>query len=645
MNRKGTAGMNTDMLRAFTSSAFHMSYQQSRYKFSRGLYGDIDAAKQFVSSKGGKEGEVDAEYLGELDQRLGYIMNPTDTGTIPSFLSNTAFIWFMTSPASALVNMMGVPAVGAPVLSAKFGAANTVKKIAEYTKKFSSTGFRDTDGNIAFPSFSNRPELFTPIQQRAFDQFVADGLIDITLSHDLVGMAEAPSNLYTSKTQTTMKWLSGMFHGAEKFNREVVSMSAFDMAYEQAKKAGYSEDAAYRKAIDTAKDLTYKSMFDYSTLNKPRYFQQPLAKVILQFKQFSQQMTYLLARSTYEWIGKSYTPEELQDIRYQIKVDHDQNKPGLPPLSEQELDAAVEQYIKDVRTEARDRLGGTLGMTAVFAGATGLPLWWMVAGVMNAMHAAFGDEEEEYDFENWFRNWAEKTFGGFVGSSISRGVVSQVLGADVASRLSLNDMWYRDTRNSPDNVTAMQNMFINLLGPTAGLAVNVGKTLDQLEDGYIQRALETASPALVKNILKGGRFIEEGRATTIRGNELLGDITGSEIASQFLGFTPERLAQRQKANIEMKSVEQKILQRRQALLDAFFMSIDNSDDGLQERVLDRIASFNVANPGMAILPDNIVRSVETRYKQRALADSLGGMALNKKLIGQLADMGDYGRPE
>ena len=645
MNRKGTAGMNTDMLRAFTSSAFHMSYQQSRYKASRGLYDLLDSAIEDVSKRGGKEGTIDAEYLGELRQRLTYIMNPTDTGTIPSFLSNASFIWFMTSPASALVNMLGVPVIGAPVLSAKFGAANTIGKIAEYTKKFSSTGFRDPDGNIAFPSFNNKPGLFTAVQQRAFDRFVADGMFSVTLSHDLVGLAEAPSNLYTNRSQTAMKWLSGMFHGAEQFNREIIGMSAFDMAYEKAKKSGYSDDAAYNKAIATAKDLTYKSMFDYSTLNKPRYFQQPAAKVILQFKQFSQQMTYLLARSTYEWIGKSYTPDELQDIRYQIKTDHDQNKPNLPPLTEAELDDAVDQYIKDVRTEARDRLGGTLGMTAVFAGATGLPLWWMVSGVMNAMHAVFGDEEEEFDFENWFRNWAESTFGGFVGGSISRGVASQVLGADVASRLSLNDMWYRDTRNSPDNVTALQNMFINLLGPTAGLTVNVAKGLDQFEDGHIQRAFETWSPALVKNVLKGGRFLEEGRATTIRGNELLGDITGSEIAAQTLGFTPERLAQRQKANIEMKTAEQNILNRRQALLDAFFMAVDNSDDSMLERVLEKVTNFNQANPSMAILGDNLSKSVQTRYQQRGLADSLGGMAINKKLIGQLSEMSNYGKPE
>ena len=644
MPRKGTYGMSEDMLRAFTSSSFHMAYQHSRYKFSRGLYEDIDIARRDVRSKG-EEGKVEAEYLNELGQRLGYIMNPTDTGTIPSFLSNVSFLWFMTSPASAIVNMLGVPAVGMPVLSAKFGAKDTTLKVFEYTKKFTKTGFKDKEGNPAFPSLNNKTDSFDPLQQRAYNQFVADGLIDITLSHDLAGMAEAPSNLYTGKTHTAMKWLSGLFHGAEKFNREIIAMSAFDLAYTQAKKDRYSDEAAYKKAVDIAKDLTYKSMFDYSTLNKPRYFQQPAAKVILQFKQFSQQMTYLLARSAYEWIGKKYSPEELTDIRNRIKYDHINNKPGEPALTDKELNAATAQYINDVKTEARDRLAGTLGMTAVFAGASGLPLWWAVAGVMNAMHTAFGEDDEEWDFDNWFKNWCNKTFGGFVGDSISRGVASQVLGADIAGRLGLNDMWYRDSRKSTDEVTAVQNMMINLLGPTAGLAINSAEALKQFNDGHIQRALETASPAVIKNVLKGLRLGTEGRATTISGNELIGDITAKEAFGQALGFGPERLAQRQKANIEMKTAEQNILNRRQALLDSFFMAFDNDDDDMMDRVLEKVSKFNGTYGEIAITPDKLQKSVKTRYKQRAMAEMTGGMPINKKLIGTLEDMGDYGEPD
>jgi hypothetical protein len=644
LKRKGTAGMETDMLRAFTSSAFHMAYQQSRYKVSAGLYNDLDSARTTVAGMG-EEGKAEEEYVAELGQRLGYIMNPTDTGAIPSFFSNTAFIWFMTAPASALVNMLGVPAVGMPVVSAKFGWGKTSAKMGEYAKKFAGAGFRNKEGERAFPSLNNNPDLFSALQQKAYDQLAADGVIDITLAHDLVNQAEAPSNLYTGKTQTAMKWLSGAFHGAEKFNREVVAMSAFDLAYEKAKADGYTDAAAYKKAIDTAKDLTYKSMFDYSTLNKPRYFQQPAMKVILQFKQFSQQMTYLLARSAYDYIGKTYTDAELNEIRYEIIADHRDNKPNLPELTEQELDAAVAQYVKDVRTEARDRLAGTLGMTAVFAGATGLPLFSAVAAIMNTLQAVFGEDEEEWDFENWFRNWANKTFGGFVGDSISRGVVSQVFGADVSSRLSLNDLWYRDTRSSPDNVTGLQNMLVNLLGPTAGLAVNAAKGLDELNDGHIQRSMETFSPAFLKNVLKGIRLGTEGRATTLKGNELVGDITGYEALVQSLGFSPERVAQRQKSNIEMKTAEQNILNRRQALLDGFFMSIDNSDGDMTDRVLDKVQKFNAANPGVAITGKNLTNSVKTRFKLRAMAEATGGMSINKKLIGQLQDMADWGNPE
>jgi hypothetical protein len=541
--------------------------------------------------------------------------------------------------------MLGVPAVGMPVVSAKFGWGKTSAKMGEYAKKFTSAGFKDKDGNRAFPSLNNKPQLFSALQQKAYDQLAADGVIDITLAHDLVNQAEAPSNLYTGKTQTAMKWLSGAFHGAEKFNREVVAMSAFDLAYEKAKADGYTDAAAYKKAINTAKDLTYKSMFDYSTLNKPRYFQQPAMKVILQFKQFSQQMTYLLARSAYDYIGKTYTDAELNDIRYSIIDDRRRNKPDLPELTAKELDAAVEQYVKDVRTEARDRLAGTLGMTAVFAGATGLPLFSTVAAIMNTLQAVFGDDEEEWDFENWFRNWTNNTFGGFVGDSISRGVVSQVFGADVSSRLSLNDLWYRDTRSSPDNVTGLQNMLVNLLGPTAGLAVNAAKGLDELNDGHIQRSMETFSPAFLKNALKGIRLGTEGRATTLNGNELVGDITGYEALVQGLGFSPERLAQRQKSNIEMKTAEQNILNRRQALLDGFFMSIDNSDNDMTDRVLDKVMKFNSANPGVAITGTNLANSVKTRFKMRAMAEATGGMSINKKLIGQLQDMADWGSPE
>jgi len=217
-----------------------------------------------------------------------------------------------------------------------------------------------------------------------------------------------------------------------------------------------------------------------------------------------------------------------------------------------------------------------------------------------------------------------------------------VFGANVADRLSLNDLWFRDARKSPDEVSWVQNQLINVLGPTAGLVINSAEAVKQYNEGYVDRAIETASPALIKNTLKGIRFMSEGRATNLKGDELLGDITGVEAGYQMLGFAPERLAQRQKANIEKKTVEQDILKRQARLKDAFFMSIDNDDDALLERTLDKLMKFNERYPELALDGEDLVKSVRTRYERRAIAESMGGMTYDKRLIGRLSEFGGYG---
>jgi hypothetical protein len=647
MNRKGTAGMDVDMLRAFTNSAFHMAYQHSRFKFSRQMYNAIDAASEMVGGMTGDEGKVLAEYVKEIrDHRIDYIMNPTDTGAIASGLSNMSFLWFMTSPASAITNMLGVPAVGLPVVGAKFGNAKTFATMMAYSKKVMGTGFKRENGELMSPSLSNRLDILSEAQRQAYLKAVADGVIDITLTHDIVGLAETPSALYKQGLSArVMKTASYIFHGAEKFNREVVFMSSFDLAYEQFKAKGYSEQAARQQAIETAKDLTYKSMFDYSTLNKPRFMQGSAQKVIFQFKQFSQQMTYLLSRSAFEAIYKDFSPQERQDIRYQIKSEDQLYRTGQPRMTDAELDAAVDKYIADYRKEARSRLLGVYGTTAVFAGASGLPLWWTVSATANALQAVFGEDDEDWDFDIWFKDWANDTFGGFFGDVVARGAASQVLGANVADRMSLNGLWFRDTRQSPDEVSWVQNQLINLLGPTAGVAINWAEAAKQYNQGYLDRAIETASPAAIKNGLKGLRFMSEGRATNLKGDEIVGDLTDVESFYQMMGFSPERLAQRQKANIEKKTIEQNILKRQARLKDAFFMAIDNDDDALMERTMDKLMEFNQKYPELALDGEDLSKSVRARYQRRILAESMGGMTYDRRLIGRLSELGGYAEDE
>jgi hypothetical protein len=66
MNRKGTSGMDEDMLRAFTNSAFHMAYQQARFKYSPTLHNLINNARENLKYVGRKQFTEDNDYIAEL---------------------------------------------------------------------------------------------------------------------------------------------------------------------------------------------------------------------------------------------------------------------------------------------------------------------------------------------------------------------------------------------------------------------------------------------------------------------------------------------------------------------------------------------------------------------------------------------------
>jgi hypothetical protein len=284
-----------------------------------------------------------------------------------------------------------------------------------------------------------------------------------------------------------------------------------------------------------------------------------------------------------------------------------------------------------------------MGMTFVTAGFTGMPLFFIFSGIASAFHAVFGDDDEPFDAENWFKNWTNRTFGGFIGDAISRGALSQATGLNFADRMNTNltDMWFPDVRKSNDEVSYLQNMFINLLGPTAGAAINYGEALKRFNDGHTERALEVMMPAAIKNAMVGTRYLVEGRAVTLKGNEVDADIPAASALAQMLGFSPEDTAQKQKAAIEMKNVNEKIIGRRTDLLNAFFMSVDAGDSDMLERVIEKIITFNATNPAVGIDPNSLFKSVDKRYKDRALANITGGISINKNLMPQLQDMLDY----
>ena len=620
MHRNNVAGYSEDALRNFAKSSFHMAYQLARFEHSPDMFSQVQAARMQIKDRKDEAGGFDKElsrennelsdYVTEMDKRLKLMLNPTDVGTIPSLLSNIGFIWYLTAPASAIVNIVGGMVIGLPTLIGQNVRMNPGKSYAKATLEalgqmktaagqIIATGFevetgkRVRDFRLQFPTLS-RSDSMTAVDKQAYERFVADGVIDITAAYDQSGLAAAPTESYGGVKNRAMEALTALFHNAERFNREVMAMSSFRAAME--KRKGYADqNLAFAEAVADAKDVTQRAMFDYSSANKPRYFQNPVARVVLQFKQFPQQMTFFLTHNAINMFK------------------------GMD---------------ESTRREARARFVGTMGMAAIMAGGTGIWGFSTVASIINAVVNGLKDEDDEevFDFELEFVNWAVETFGANMGTLITRGAANALTGLDVASRVKLDDMWFRDSRKNQDEVEALQTFLVDLLGPTIGLAVNVAEARKLWNEGNGDRALEMIAPAFIKNPLVAARYAAEG-VNTRSGDPLMEDVSPFHLMAQSLGLRSAELSEIQFYNTNIKGQEQAILKQRQNLLNLYALAFMSNDSDTLDTAYDNIDKFNAKHPSVSIAAGTLTKSIKGRLEKSSEMDH--GLYLDKKLRGVL----------
>ena len=658
LHRQNVAGPSQDMLRAFSLSYERIAYQRARFQHMPSLFNIVEGAKiSSMSMPTTEEKSVYGDVANELAKQFkSGVLEPPKHSKLTTFLTHFGFLQFLTAPASAIVNIMAIPGLFVPVAGARYGGPKRVGTvISKYVRMLGGTGYVNEENNryeflsLARANLQSLNNINTkdgantinlPKGKTLADVYAAGvnrGSIDTTLVHDSVSMGEMPSEDYTGRWQKFMYYASLPFHAAEKFNREIAYMTSFELAYEKnITNKKMSPDAAFEAALDQARDLTQETMFNYNTTNKPRYFRGNIANVLLQFKMYPQHMCVLMFRT----FQKAYMDGE--------KIELDKIRKQLEKAPKDVLDKALadkKAEMAEIQKEARDAFVGMMGMSFLTAGVTGMPLWFIFSGVASAFHAVFGEDDEPFDPENWFKNWANRTFGGFAGDTISRGLLSQATGLNFADRMNLNlpDMWFPDVRKSQSEVDYVQNMFINTLGPSMGaLLVSYPEAIKRFNDGHTERAMEALMPAAIKNVMVGTRYMVDGQALTLKGNTLVEDISAREALSQMLGFSPERVAQKQQAAFQTKNANETIMNRRTDLLNAFFISVDTGDADMMAKVIEKMVTFSQTNPGVRIDPDALIDSIQKRYKDRALANITGGMGLNKNLIPQLLPMLEYG---
>nr|WP_294979201.1 PLxRFG domain-containing protein [uncultured Pseudomonas sp.] len=579
IHRKSVPGFDPDAVRAFAFNMHHGAHQLARLRYAHKLQ-DVISLLKTQQDKTRKEADADTRkiaagdaILQELDRRHEWIMNPQDSQAT-SLVSSFGFIYYLgLTPAAALVNLTQNALVTYPYLAARFGGVKAMNYLL--------SGMRDsirTAGHI-------QRTLTDPDELRAHQVLERMGTFDKTQAHNIAGIAEGGLTGYNPAWSKAMEIIGWGFHKTEVVNREASAMAAYRLA----RTDGQSFDEAVRFAADTVND----THFDYTNQNRARFMQSGTAKVMLMFRQYSLNMTWHLGRMVWQ-ATKGQSPE--------------------------------------VKKIARRNLAGLLGMSFLFSGVLGLPLMSVGFGVLNAIAASFGDDDEPWDAETEFRAFLADMLGEDAASVLLGGVVNPVTGADVASRVSLSQLWFRDADRELDGRGAYYNLLEQAAGPMGGVLKNalVGKQL--MDDGHLWRGVETVLPKGMKDVVKAGRYASEG-VNNLRGDPIVKDLSLRQTLLQLAGFTPSEVADRYDRNRALKNYEQHILDRRQHLVDAYAMAQRLGDVDGRRDVIEAIRRFNKANPEVAISSKTIRRSLLTRARYSKRAES--GIVLNPKLAAKV----------
>jgi hypothetical protein len=674
IHRSFKTGFSTDLLRTYASTSIASANQLGRLAFNYKFDNLITAGLKETEGRPSKA-KLDT-ITREMALRVKGILSPDPQKTIDWWLSlgaKSTFYLLLSAPKSAFVNLLQLPVVGLPTLSAEFGEAATTATMARYMGTFltgSRMGnpFKDKDGNLKLqtPKFTleNSPyirELRKTDPARYGELMKAWRFFEerdvtqstFTASANIYERSNKPSDKFSfmqslrrgdtaSAAQlavaNTGQLLGASFHTFERIGREIMVMSAFDMAYERAIKQGKTPKDAGKEARELAEKLTNKSMFDFSNWNKSRYAKSRAGRLPLQMRSYSQSMTSLLLRSFM----------------------------GMIPL----------QRNKGGKLAAARMFFGVAAMATLLGGLRASQFYMLALGaygIYEFVKETFGDDDDEEekeieggyvsqetiqremmkfadgkgrelskkDMDYFIRSvWIPETFGpgGTVANALglSDEAAAKLAamadmglpalgGVDISSSVSLNDLWHSTPSKSDDpEVMFLETLGRTVLGPSAAVVAAPFRFYKEANAGNFDKAVEAVMPAALKNIFKAARLEEEGLVVGKNRDVVLKDPSFYDVytlALQSAGFTEAGTSRDMQLSIKEGEIEEEVGKQATDLLDQRYRAVlefnkKPTDENLKDwkRVERDITVYNMNYPSNTITDEDKDKSFQSKSK-------------------------------
>lgn len=542
----------------------------------------------------------------KLDKVAGFASNPN----VPQYsqiVNSLGFAFTMgLNFSSAAITFFDVAMSAMPVLAGSHGVRNTGKAFGAATKLFAGAPSKRTvtvtgpegepvsqeiDMGMAGKSIANY--MFDDLPQ-ALKNVRADILIAMGVDQGQFNQSMVQEDLEISRSspmETVNKYSSFMFHHSERFNRETTLTAAYMLEVQklQRNKGGKLSDQDYRDAAQQAINDTEFTLGSTAAAGRPIIAQGPIGNILFLFKRFAVSKYYMMAKLAKESAGPTNVDAIMKDRG----------------ISREEA-----QLVADNSKAARKGGANFLVSTGLFAGMGGMPMM----GAIGAMYDMFSDDDED-DFETAVRQ--------YVGEGVYGGLANEILGVDLANRISLNSLLYRAPIIDKDQ-SAMWTLIEQLGGPVIGVSLGVERGIKQIAEGEVYRGAEAIVPASIRNGMKAFRFATEG-AQTRRGDAITEDINPYNVVMQLAGFAPQSYIQQLEANKNARRRADTVNGRKTKLLRRRNMAIrEGNRDDLQE-VERLIREYNAGLPQDADTRKKIITEKTKEQSRKTFERTTGDM--------------------
>jgi len=413
-----------------------------------------------------------------------------------------------------------------------------------------------------------------PKYKALYESLMDHAQFEHTMAREVLEARRMTTGDYLGLKAKILDTLSIPFSATERYNRGVTAVAAFDLARAQ----GMSEADAIKYAVTTVKDINTSGM----AVTAPKYMQSPVGRVFFTFKSFVWNSAFIVARSFHQAF-KGESPE--------------------------------------IRRIAQRQLLGIYGMAGAFAGVKGLPFFGFAETVAQMINALFGDDDEPFNFDEEMRD--------FFGELLYKGPTNFLTNLEIANRTGVaQDLIFRDDpRGIAEHgyvLSAMKNAF----GPAGSYLIGAERGIKAMNEGQVERGIESLVPSWLRNGMKGMRYMSEG-ALTLKGDPVEEDISAYNGLMQIIGFSPASLSSTYEKTSAAKGYDREIAQRKQRLLNKYDMARTAGDSDLMAEAREEIEAFNSkrTSPKDRITGDTLNRSQKAR--QAAEKNMINGVTFNR----------------